>query len=141
MKKKRAYLSGAFDLFHINHLLFIQEGRKIADKHNAILIVGVNTDKHYYEYRGYWPTVPYKYRRKIIEAIKGVDQVVSNSIYKSLHNLKKYKIDYYIIYDQYKDVKDDERRYVESRGGKMYILPKYKTEVSSTQIKKKIKES
>uniref|UniRef100_A0A0N5ATI7 ethanolamine-phosphate cytidylyltransferase n=1 Tax=Syphacia muris TaxID=451379 RepID=A0A0N5ATI7_9BILA len=42
------YVCGAFDLFHIGHLCFLEEARKLGD----YLIVGIHTDQAINEYRG-----------------------------------------------------------------------------------------
>lgn len=45
---KIVYVSGAFDLFHIGHLCFLEEARKLGD----YLIVGLFTDQDINEYKG-----------------------------------------------------------------------------------------
>lgn len=135
---KKVYFSGSFDLFHIGHLRAIQEARKIADKENAILIVGVNTDGLYKNYKKQSSLIPYKYRRKVVEAIKGVDRVVSHSTFKTLPALVKYNIDIYVMCKEWEKYKDKEKEYIEERGGKWYVVPYFDSLPSTSSIKKKL---
>uniref|UniRef100_A0A1I7XVQ2 ethanolamine-phosphate cytidylyltransferase n=1 Tax=Heterorhabditis bacteriophora TaxID=37862 RepID=A0A1I7XVQ2_HETBA len=45
---KIVYVCGAFDMFHIGHLLFLEEAKKLGD----YLIVGILTDQTVNEYKG-----------------------------------------------------------------------------------------
>jgi len=135
---KKVYFSGSFDLFHIGHLKAIQEARKIADKHNAILMVGVNTDGLYRNYKEQEPLILYKYRRKVIEALKGVDMVVPQTTFEILPSLIKYDIDIYVMCKEWEGGKDKEKEYIKKKGGEWYVVSYFNMFPSTSEIKKKL---
>ena len=65
-------LNGVFDLFHIGHLNVIGNARKNCDH----LIVGVLSDELVEVYKGKRAIIPFEERIRIVEAIKGVDEVI-----------------------------------------------------------------
>lgn len=73
-KKKKivGFTTGVFDLFHIGHLNILRKAKKKCD----YLIVGVSTDKLTQQMKNKKPIIPYKERKKIVQAIKYVDKVV-----------------------------------------------------------------
>jgi len=69
---KTGYTTGVFDLFHIGHLNILRRAKEQCE----FLIVGVSTDELAYELKGKYPEIPFEQRKKIIESIKYVDQVI-----------------------------------------------------------------
>ena len=137
---KRIYFSGSFDLLNIGHVESFKILRKMADNLEAELIVGVNTDELYSDYKGYKPVLSFKERFEIINCIKYIDRVVPQPEFKTTNNLKKYKIDYYVISEEWIKEKNEEREYMLKSGGMVTVLPYIKEGLSSSQIKNKIKE-
>lgn len=68
------YTTGVFDLFHIGHLNILKHAKENCD----YLIVGVTTDE-LVSYKNTQSVIPFKERAKIVEGIKFVDKVVSQS--------------------------------------------------------------
>lgn len=64
-------ISGGFDPIHIGHIRYMQEAKKLGDK----LIVVINNDNWLRAKKGR-EFMPEKERKEIIEAIKGVDEVI-----------------------------------------------------------------
>lgn len=72
-KKKQIVVatSGGFDPLHIGHVRLFQEAKKLGDK----LVVILNNDNWILKKKGY-VFMPQQERKEIIEAIRGVDEVV-----------------------------------------------------------------
>ena len=70
--KKIVFCSGTFDLFHINHLTYLEKAKKQGD----ILIVGINCDKNVTKRKGLQrPIIPEDDRASIISSLSCVDFV------------------------------------------------------------------
>ena len=62
---------GCFEIFHIGHLEYIEEAKKLGD----ILIVGINSDQYIEKNKSRKPIFNENERCKIIASIQGVDYV------------------------------------------------------------------
>jgi len=131
--KKIVFTQGSFDLFHYGHVRFIERAKALG----SYLIVGVNTDKLYKDYKSKTPVIPYKYRAKTIRAMKGVDEVIPTNRFSPMRLLKKYKPDVYVICREWAKTKDKEIEYMKSIGGKTVVLPYLKT-ISASEIRSKL---
>ena len=88
MIKKRAYIDGVWDLFHIGHLKLF---KKIKKKF-GYLIVGVHSDKLATKSKRK-PTIPHRDRAEIIKSIKLVDEVIENVPFLTLSLINKHNIE------------------------------------------------
>jgi len=127
------FTQGSFDLFHYGHVRFIER----AKANGNYLIVGVNTDRLYKDYKSKIPVIPYKYRAKTISAMRDVDIVIPANGFSPLKLLKKYKPDVYVICKEWEDGKTKEIEYMKSIGGKTVVLPYLKT-ISASEIRSKL---
>lgn len=69
------YTTGVFDMFHIGHLNILQRAKEACD----YLIVGVSTDELVASEKGHMPLIPFDDRVRIVEAIRYVDRVVTQT--------------------------------------------------------------
>lgn len=91
MKKVITY--GTFDLFHVGHVNILKRAKEKGD----YLIVGLSTDE-FNKIKGKQSIIPYEQRKKILEAIKYVDEVIpENSWEQKREDIKKYKIDIFVM--------------------------------------------
>ncbi|RWS27199.1 Ethanolamine-phosphate cytidylyltransferase-like protein [Leptotrombidium deliense] len=75
---KIAYVSGAFDLFHVGHVDFLEKVRQVAD----YVIVGLHTDQEVNRYRGgNYPIMNLHERVLSVLACKYVNEVVIGAPY------------------------------------------------------------
>jgi len=132
MKKKRIYVGMSGDYIHHGHINIIQRATKYGE-----VIVGLLTDKAIVSYKRI-PLMSYKQRKRVIENIKGVSQVVPQFTLDYVSNLRKYKPDYIIHGDDWKTgvQKETRERVIEvlkEWGGKLIEVP-YTKEISSTSL-------
>lgn len=96
MKVKKVYLAMSADIIHNGQINIIIEASKLGE-----VTVGVLTDKVIASYKRY-PLLNFEQRKKIIENIKGVKEVVSQDTLDYVPNLMKYKPDYVVHGDDWR---------------------------------------
>lgn len=138
MKKyKIGYTTGVFDLFHIGHLNILKNAKAQCE----YLIVGVSTDEVVEKYKHKIPVIPYEERKKIVEAIKYVDEVVPQTSIDKMEALEKLKFDVMFHGDDWKGselYKKIEQEF-NKKGVEIVFLP-HTSGISSTELVKKIEE-
>ena len=135
---KKVYVGMSADLLHLGHLNIISEAKKLGN-----VIIGLLTDEAVASYKRL-PLIPYEQRKKIIENIKGVDEVVPQGTLDYVPNLRKIKPDYVVHGDDWKTgVQEETRQQVldvlKEWGGKL-VEPQYTEGVSSSQLVNVLKE-
>lgn len=80
------YTTGVYDMFHIGHLNILRRAKEQCD----YLIVGVSTDELVQHDKNKTPIIPFGERCAIVESIKYVDQVVSQTDKDKFGAWKKY---------------------------------------------------
>lgn len=135
MKKyKIGYTTGVFDLFHIGHLNILKNAKEQCE----YLIVGVSTDEVVEKYKHKIPVIPYEERKKIVEAIKYVDEVVPQTSIDKIEALEKLKFDVMFHGDDwkgselYKKIEEEFNK----KGVELVFLP-HTFGISSTELVKK----
>ena len=72
-KMKIVFTNGCFDLLHVGHIDVLEQARALGDK----LIVGLNSDESVRRLKGKSrPIMPQEQRKKILESLKCVDEVI-----------------------------------------------------------------
>lgn len=97
-KYKIGYTTGVFDLFHIGHLNILQKAKEQCE----YLVVGVSTDELVRNYKNKTPVIPFDERKKIVEAIKYVDEVVPQVSRNKMEAYEKIKFDAMFVGDDWK---------------------------------------
>ncbi|HPT77298.1 MAG: phosphoenolpyruvate mutase [Defluviitoga tunisiensis] len=87
---KKVYLAMTGDIIHHGHINIISEARKYGE-----VIVGLLTDEAIASYKRI-PLLNYEERKKIVENIKGVSQVIPQKTLDYTENLEMIKPDYVI---------------------------------------------
>lgn len=131
---KKVFVQGSFDLFHYGHLKYLRE----AKKHGDYLVVGVNTDKLYSDYRRKKPIIPFEFRKEVVMAIDCVDEVIAASNFSPLDLLKEHNIDVFIIYDEWEGTKQKEMSYMKQAGGESVVVSFSNKTLSSSVIKQRV---
>jgi rfaE bifunctional protein nucleotidyltransferase chain/domain len=134
MKKKVVFFQGAFDFINYGHIRCIQRAAKLGD----ILIIGLNTDDLYRDYKGREPVMFYRHKKVVLEALRCVTKVVPARSFSPMALLKKYKPDVYVVAKEWIETKPEEVAFMKSIGGKISITPRYRGGMSTTEIKKRI---
>ncbi|HID65919.1 MAG TPA: glycerol-3-phosphate cytidylyltransferase [Aquificaceae bacterium] len=124
-KRKVVITYGTFDLFHIGHLNLLKRAKSLGD----YLIVGVSTDE-FNEIKGKKSVFPYEHRAEIVRSIKYVDLVIPEKSWEQkIEDIKKYKVDIFVIGDDWKGKFDYLKEYCE-----VIYLPRTRG-ISTTELK------
>lgn len=87
-KYKIGYTTGVFDMFHIGHLNILRKAKEQCE----YLIVGVTTDE-LVSYKNKKAIISHDERMAIVESIKYVDKVISQTSMDKMAAWKKYGFD------------------------------------------------
>lgn len=136
--EKLVYVPMAVDIVHPGHINIIKKASELGE-----VMVGLFTDEAIASYKKP-PYMDYETRKVVIENIKGVSQVVPQLTRDYEPNLRKYKPDYMIHGTDWRegplaDVRAKAIAIMAEWGGQI-VEPEYTQGISSSAIKKKIKE-
>ena len=130
--KKTVYVAMAADLIHPGHINILKTAGELGD-----IIVGLLTDKAVASYKRL-PFMSYEQRRIIAENLKGVRQVVPQEEWDYVPNLRKYRPDYVVHGDDWregaqKQVREKVIEVLREWNGQL-IEPPYTEGISSTEL-------
>lgn len=129
---KKVYVAMSADLIHPGHLNIIEEARKYGD-----VVIGLLTDRAIASYKRL-PYMTFDQRKKVIENIKGVAEVVPQETLDYVPNLEKYKPDFVVHGDDWKTgvQKEVRQKVIDAlaKWGGELIEPTYTPGVSSTEL-------
>ena len=133
MCQKVVYITLKGDIIHPGIINVISEGVK----HGKVMI-GLMTDSAIANHE-HLPSLTYDQRKIIVENIRGVSEVVMQDEWSCVDNLLKYKPDFLVHGDDWKEgpmrsVRADVFRVMEEWGGKVIEIP-YTKGVTSSAIK------
>ena len=134
---KKIYVAMSSDIVHHGHINIIEEARKFGD-----VTVGLLTDKAIASYKGI-PLLTFEQRKKIIENIKGVKEVIPQETLDYVPNIKKIKPDYVVHGTDWKTgvqkhVREKVIETLKEWGGNL-VEPEYTKDVSSTQLSNQLR--
>jgi len=129
---KKVYVGMCADLIHHGHINIINEARKLGE-----VTVGLLTDKAIAGYKRV-PLLSYEQRKKIVENIVGVKEVIPQETLDYVPNLKKLKPDYVVHGTDWKHGVQKQTRakvieVLKEWGGKL-VEPEYTSGISSTDM-------
>lgn len=133
---KTVYLGMIGDIMHPGLINIINEGAKYGD-----VMIGLFTDKAIATHKRL-PYLTYEQRKNVIENIKGVSCIVPQDDWSYVPNLVKYKPDYIIHGDDWKEgsakyLRDEVYKVMESLGGQVIEIP-YTKGISASGLKQTI---
>jgi len=108
--------TGVFDILHTGHLRLLQRAKELGGPGGRLVVV-VARDSTVEKRKGLRPIVREEERRRMIEALRPVDEAILGYEEFSIGKvLEKLRPDTMVFgYDQ-KDLEEETRRYVEQRG-------------------------
>ena len=127
------FTNGCFDIIHSGHLDLLKEARSYGDK----LIVGLNSDKSISKLKGSdRPIIGQSERKKILSALKFVDEVIIFNEENPLKLIKKLKPSILVKGADYTKEQVVGGEFVESYGGEIKLVKLIKGKSSSKIINK-----
>lgn len=128
----KIYIGMTVDILHHGHINIIERAREYGD-----VIIGLLTDSAVSAHKRL-PYLKYEYRRKILENIQGVKEVVPQNEWDYSYNIKKYKPEFMIHGDDWKEgsLAKFRQRAIEELdkyGGKLIEIP-YTQGINSSEI-------
>lgn len=124
---KRVITYGTFDLLHYGHINLLRKAKKLGD----YLVVVLSTDEFNNIEKGKTTYFTYEERKRLLESIRYVDLVIpENNWEQKVSDVKEYRIDTFVIGDDWKGKFDFLRNYCE------VVYLERTPEISTTKIKK-----
>lgn len=127
MRKILTY--GTYDLLHFGHINLLKRAKELGD----YLIVGISTDE-FNSLKGKKSYFSYDIREYMLESVKYVDEIIpENNWEQKIEDIKKYKIDIFVMGDDWEGKFDYLKEYCE-----VVYLPRTEG-VSTTEIKENLR--
>jgi len=128
MRKVITY--GTFDLLHYGHINILRRAKEQGDW----LVVALSTDE-FNEIKGKKSFFPYEQRKKLLAAIRYVDEVIPENHWdQKIDDIKNHHVDIFVMGDDWTGKFDFLKEYCE-----VMYLPRT-PEISTTKIKEKLKK-
>lgn len=120
-KYKIGYTTGVFDMFHIGHLNILERAKAQCE----FLVVGVSTDELVESYKHKTPVIPFEERKRIVSAIRYVDQVVPQTTMDKMEAWERIHFDVVFHGDDWKGSKlyEEAEKQLKTVGCDMVFLP------------------
>ncbi len=120
--EKMVYLCFSTDIIHGGHIAIIQKAAALGR-----VIIGLMTDEAVATYKRF-PILSFDERRKILESIKGVSEIVTQSTLSYVPNLLKFKPDIVVHGDEWREgiqapVRKEVLETLQTYGGQLVEFP------------------
>lgn len=121
------YIALSADLLHPGHLNIISEGRKLCNKPEDRLIIGLLTDRAVASFKR-MPYMTWDQRKIVVENVKGVTDVVPQDSSDYSENLRRYRPDYLLHGDDWLQgvlapIREKARAVMQEWGGQIVDIP------------------
>ena len=123
------YTTGVFDVFHYGHLNILKKSKELCN----YLFVGISTDELVKKEKDKAPLIPFDERKKIIESIRYVNEVIPQIDKDKQKVVDKYKVDAITVGDDWRG------KYPKVTCDIVYI--KYTPLISSSKIRKMLTDN
>ena len=136
--RRVVWTNGCFDIMHVGHILYLEKAASLGD----LLVVGLNSDASVRSFKGpNRPIVEENQRAKLLSALSCVDYVTIFAEPSPVQLIATLQPDIYAKGGDYSmiSLNQEERRLVESYGGRIEILAGIPGMSTSHLIKKIIK--
>jgi rfaE bifunctional protein nucleotidyltransferase chain/domain len=133
--KRLVVTNGCFDLLHRGHVTYLQAARSQGE----LLLVGLNSDESVRQLKGAGrPLNAEADRAAVLAALESVDAVCIFSEKTATRFIERAQPDIYVKGGDYtvETLNPDERRVVESAGGKIMVLPVVPGKSTTALLKK-----
>lgn len=120
--KRLVVTNGCFDILHVGHATYLEGARALGD----VLLVGLTGDDSVRQLKGAdRPLNPEDDRARMLAALASVDRVCIFPQLTALHFLSLARPDIYVKGgdNTLETINQEERRFVESSGGKIVLIP------------------
>ena len=120
--RRIVWTNGCFDIMHVGHILYLEKARSLGD----LLVVGLNSDASVRSFKGPdRPIVEEKQRAKLLSALSCVDYVIIFEDTSPIELIADLQPDIYAKGGDYHmgSINQEERRLVETYGGRIVLLP------------------
>ncbi len=122
VENRIVYVSFSTDIVHSGHIKLIKKARRLGK-----IIIGVISDEVVASYKRF-PMLPYDERKALFENISGVYKVVKQETLSYRDNILKYKPDYVVHGDDWKEgfqkpIRDEVENLLQDYGGKLIEYP------------------
>jgi len=135
MQKKVVFTNGCFDIIHRGHVEYLEDAKELGD----ILIIGLNSDESVRGLKGDdRPINNEEDRRKVLMALKSVDDVIIFNELDPLRLVKEIKPDVIIKGGDWKIENIIGANFVIENGGEVYSI-EIKSDCSTSKIIEKIR--
>ena len=133
--KRLVVTNGCFDLLHRGHVTYLQAARSQGD----VLLVGLNSDESVRQLKGAdRPLNAEQDRAAVLAALESVDAVCIFAEKTATRFIERAQPDIYVKGGDYtvETLNQDERKVVESAGGKIMVLPVVPGKSTTALLKK-----